>query len=114
MKLEQIIGTIALPLEHDGLEFSVIPFSNAEVAEWNRTQVGQPADGQSEFEFGMEVQAKQLELLAKKLRRCLAKGDPKKVTTKWVGDQFPQPILQDLAVFLANGQRPAWAGEAGN
>jgi cytosine/adenosine deaminase-related metal-dependent hydrolase len=39
----------------------------------------------------------------------LRDGKATRVTAKWVGEQIPQNILQDLATYCTTGQLPAWS-----
>lgn len=112
--LEQILGTVGLPIEHDGVKFRLVPFTSAEVVAWNRATFGERDADSTGLEHAEKVQKAQLELIARKMKFCVADGKSTKVTPKWVGENFPQTILQDIAEFLANGTRPAWAGEQGN
>ncbi len=116
MKLDAILNTLAVPLEVDAFEFRLTPFSNARVIEWNRTQRSVPEDATDEQVIAVteEIQVAQRDIIATHMKACLTKGDPKKITGKWVGETFPQPVLVDLAQYFANGQRPSWAGESGN
>lgn len=112
--IEQILGSIGIDFEHDGVQFRLVPFTNAEVTEWNRVLFGDRPSDVSALEHTENVQKKQLEQITKQMRACVTNGDKKKVTSSWVGKNFPQTILQDLAEFFANGKRPEWAGETGN
>lgn len=112
--LEQIFGTIAIELAHDGVEFRLVPFTNAESIAWNRTLFDAEREGESKLEQSERVQREQLELMAAHMRDCVREGSSRKVTADWLGKHFPQNVLQDLASFFSNSDRPAWAGETGN
>jgi len=117
MNLETILNTLAVPLEADGLEFSLTPFPNTRVIAWNRathTNVPSEATNEQVLDISEQVQKAQLDIISSHMRTCIAKGDTKRVTSEWVGKTFPQPVLQDLANYFATGTKPKWAGELGN
>lgn len=108
MKLEDILGTTSITLEHDGLTLRIVPFTNAQALSWNRATF-QEAGDRTPLEHSEVVQAAQVDLLAKHLRACVVDGKPQRVTSKWVAEQIPQNILQDLATYCTTGQQPAWS-----
>lgn len=114
MTLDQILGTIALPLEHDGLSFQLVPFNNVRARAWNRATFHEKPDDVSELDHVEAIQGKQLDVLVAHMRDCVVDGDAKRVTAKWVGEKLPMTVVVDLAEFFKGGSRPAWAGESGN
>jgi len=108
MKLEDILNTTSITLEHDSLTLRIVPFTNAQALAWNRATF-QEAGDRKPLEHSEVVQAAQLDLLAKHLRACVTDGKATKVTAKWVGEQIPQNILQDLATYCTTGQPPGWS-----
>lgn len=114
MTLDEILGTIAVPLEHDGLTLRLTPFTNAQIVAWNRLALTESPEGESPLDRADRQREGQLDLLAQHIRACVTDGTKSRVTPKWVAENLPQPVLQDLAVFFVEGKRPAWAGEQGN
>lgn len=113
--LEQILGTIAVEVEHQEIEFRLVPFTNSEVMAWNRTLFAPEVEGETPIARNERVQGEQLALIAAKMKACVVGSTgSRKVTPEWVAKEFPQTVLQDLAEFFANGQRPTWAGDSGN
>lgn len=108
MKLEDILNTTSITLEHDDLKLRIVPFTNAQALSWNRATFQDQGD-RTPLEHSEAVQAAQVDLIAKHLKGCVTEGKPAKVTPKWVGDQLPQNILQDLATYCTTGQQPAWS-----
>ena len=108
MKLEDILNTTSITLEHDGLTLRIVPFTNAQALAWNRATFQDQGD-KTALEHSEVVQAAQLDLLAKHMRACVVDGKAQRVTAKWVGEQIPQNILQDLATYCTTGQPPEWS-----
>lgn len=114
--LDDILNAVTIPLEIDGVEFRLVPMNSRAIAAWNRVQAEyldiRKQDGETLAamqERREKVEEKQQRLLAEHMRGCVTGGDAKKVTTKWLGETLPQPALQDLAAFLVESRRPAWA-----
>ena len=116
MKLDQILGTISLPLEHDGLEFRLVPFSNARTRHWNKVVLDEPTGDDVTLESIEKTHEAQLNVLAGHLRDCLVDGKAQRVTAKWISEQFPQTVITDLVTFFRTGTLPTWAqdGDSGN
>lgn len=114
MKLDQILNTYAITLEHDGLEFRLTPFTTEQLAWWQDTFNLARGDGESLEEFAERRRQAEMDALAKYLRACLVEGKPQRVTAKWVRETIPNAVLADLGEFLVTGRKPAWAGESGN
>ena len=108
MKLEDVLNTTSITLEHDSLTLRIVPFTNAQALVWNRATF-QEAGDRKPLEHSEVVQAAQLDLLAKHLRASVTDGKATRVTAKWVGEQIPQNILQDLATYCTTGQPPEWS-----
>lgn len=111
LTLEAILNTQAIHFEHDGLVFRLVPFSNARVAAWNRATFQEHGDVTA-LEKTEKVMQGQLDVLTTHLRSCVVEGKAQRITSKWVSEQFPQTVVQDLAAFFAQGEKPAWASEA--
>lgn len=110
--LNQILNLDAITLEHDNLELRIVPFNTKSIAAWNATQIARPAEGQDPIEFNKDMLQGQLSVVAEHLQRCVVKGNPERVTSEWLETEFPQTVLQSLALFLVEGTRPAWAPES--
>lgn len=108
LTLDHILNTHAIHLEHDGIAFRLVPFSNARVAAWNRATFTEHGD-LSALEKTEKVMQGQLDVITAHLRECVTDGKAQRVTSKWVSEQFPQTLIQDLAVYFAQGEKPSWA-----
>lgn len=111
--LEQVLNLDAIAFEHDELAFRFVPMSSKAIVDWNKTQVARPGKNEDHGEFLQGVMQRQVELLAAHMRRCVVTGDGERVTSEWVEEHFPQPVLKELAAFFADGTRPDWAPEVG-
>jgi|GEM_PF-4982675 len=114
--LDDILNAVSIPLEIDGVEFRLVPMSSRAIAAWNRILFQEPEVGEdgkvtidARLEHAERQRERQLALLADHMKGCVTSGDKKRVTAKWLGDAVPQTVLQDLATFFVEGQRPAWA-----
>lgn len=119
--LDDILNSVSIALDIDGLEFRLVPMPSRAIAAWNRIMFSEatPRDGETititeRLDHNERQREKQLALLADHFRACLTNGSKSKVTPKWLGDAVPQTVLQDLAEYFVEGKRPEWAGERGN
>lgn len=112
MKLDQILGTISLPLEHDDLSFALVPFSNARTRAFNKAMSMQPDDRSTDVEAVEASHDAQINVVTAHLRDCLTDGKAQRVTPKWVSEQFPHTIIVDLVTYFRTGSKPEWAREA--
>lgn len=118
--LDDILNSVSIALEVDGIEFRLVPMSSRAIAAWNRVLFEEPKPGEdgkvtieTRLEHAERQRERQLQLLADHMKGCVTSGNKAKVTAKWLGDAVPQTVLQDLAAFFVEGQRPAWAEGAG-
>ena len=114
MNLDQILNTISIPLEHDGLAFQVRPFTTAQIGTWHEILATPRKDGESDGEWNGRVRDAQVDFLAKHLKACVVDGKATRVTSKWVAESLPNVILGDLADFMVYGKRPTWARDPGD
>lgn len=113
MTLDQILGTYSLPLEHDGLHFRLVPFTTAQITEWQEVNSTPRQEDESTTEWNGRIRDAQLAFLEKHLRACVVEGDAEEVTAGWVAESLPNVVVQDLVDFMVHARRPAWAGESG-
>src|SRR5690606_41306417 len=87
--LDDILNSVSIPLELDGVTFRLVPMSSRAIAAWNRVMFQEPEPGEdgkvtlaARLDHADKQRDKQLQLLADHMRANVTSGDAEKVKAK--------------------------------
>src|SRR5690606_35773199 len=94
--LDDILNSVSIPLELDGVTFRLVPMSSRAIAAWNRVMFEEPKPGEdgkvtieTRLEHAERQRKRQLQHLADHMKARVTSGNKAKVTAKWLGDVIP-------------------------